>query len=70
VKPFLINSNTKYKEKFVINYFCIANQLMVNFFLTNIDQTIMNIQNFINKMDYKNDFYIALQKYVANLLPK
>lgn len=70
VKPFLINSNTNYREKFVINYFCIANQLMVGFFLTNIDQTIMNIKNFIVRMDYKNDFNIALQKYVANLLPK
>ena len=68
VKPFLINYNTNYQENFVINYFCIANQLMVGFFLTNIDQTIQNILNFINRMDYKNDFKIALQKYVANLL--
>jgi hypothetical protein len=64
VKPFLINSNTNYQENFVINYFCIANQLMVGFFLTNIDQMIQNI---IKKMDY-NIFNIALQKYVANLL--
>ena len=70
VKPFLINYNTNYQENFVINYFCIANQLMVGFFLTNIDQTIQNILNFINRMDYKNDFKIALQKYVANLLTK